>query len=394
MIDSILTAESGLRGFQQGLRTISNNTANLNTPGFKSARSQFADLAGGTDGTNDAGNAHFNQAGRGLSVLGTTVNFARGDLRSTSHPLDLAIDGQGFFTFKASNGEIRYSQDGQFKFDKDGMLVSVTTEEQVMALNASGNLVPISLTDTETTAAQATTVIKFAGNLSSTATTDSIANVTVIDSSGSTHTLTLGFQPDAAAPGSWTVTLNDGSTIVGASTLKFSNGQAVSGSDVLTFSYAPTGATATSIDLDFSSNVTSFDSGSTSTLAVASQNGLAFGTLTGKAFDSTGTLVLTYSNGKTVKSGQLALAQFDSPDNVEELSNNQYAAKNGVAWRQGVAGSGQFGVIQSSMLEGSNVDLSQEFSDLVIMQRGYQASSQVISTASDMLTALFGIMSK
>jgi flagellar hook protein FlgE len=140
--------------------------------------------------------------------------------------------------------------------------------------------------------------------------------------------------------------------------------------------------------------VTSFDMGTSSTLALSSADGYAVGKLTGESFDDTGTLMLTYSNGQKTKQQQLALAQFDSPDQVEALGNNLFRAKDGSAWHLGVAGGTAFGSIQSSEVEGSNVDLSRQFSNLVIMQRGYQACSQVISTASDMLTALFGMMPK
>ncbi len=145
---------------------------------------------------------------------------------------------------------------------------------------------------------------------------------------------------------------------------------------------------------DFSSNVTSFDTGTSSSLAVANQDGFGVGNLTGEAFDSTGTLVLTYSNGQTTKGAQLALAQFRSADDVQAVGNNEFAAAGGNGWLVGVAGSGQFGSVKSGTIEASNVDLSQEFSNLVIMQRGYQACSQVVSTASDMLTALFGMWNK
>jgi flagellar hook protein FlgE len=392
MIDSITIARSGLRGFEEGLRTISNNTANLNTPGFKGSSTSFADMAFGGQWGGGAGS--FGQSGLGLNVLGTSMNFSKGDLQSTGNPLDLAVDGEGYFTLRDANGNLHYTQDGQFKFDADGMLVSIATGEQVMSLDGEGSLVPVSLTNLQTSPAEATTSITFSGNLSSTATSDTISKVTVIDAAGTTHTLSLKFAPVTGSAGSWTVTLMDGTTTVGTSTLVFASGQPVAGSSTLSFSYTPSGGSAMALDLDFSSNVTSFDSGTSSTLAVASQNGLAVGSLNSAGFDDTGTLVLAYSNGKTAKKGQLALAQFRSSDDVQAVGNNEFAAQGGKTWQTGVAGSGQFGSIKSGMVEGSNVDLSQEFSELVIMQRGYQACSQVVSTASDMLTALFGMLSK
>lgn len=394
MIDSISIARSGLMGFGSALRAIANNTANLNTPGFKGSSTQFANMFYGTNSLVGNGNPNFGQFGYGLNTLGTTINFQQGELQSTGNPLDLAIDGQGFFVLRDTNGNIHYTQDGQFKFDSSGTLVSVTTGEQVMSLDSGGNLVPLSLTNLKTSAAQATSTITFSGNLSSTATSNSLGNLTVIDAAGTSHTLTLSFAPVAGTPGSWTTTLSDGTTTVGTATLNFSNGRPTAASAIMSMTYTPTGGTAIPLTLDFSNNVTSFDSGATSTLAVASQNGFGPGTLTKATFDAVGTLVLTYSNGQTVKNRQLALGQFLSEDDVEAVGNNEFAAKNGVRWQIGSAGSGPFGAVRSGQVELSNVDLSQEFSELVIMQRGYQACSQVISTSSDMLTALFGMIGK
>ena len=392
MLDSIYIAMTGLRGFENGLRAIAHNTANLNTPGFKSSSTMFGDMFYGNHSA--TGNGGTFQFGSGLNTLGTVINFQQGQMQSTGNPLDLALSGQGFFTLRDANGNLHYTQDGQFKFDASGNLVSSVTGESVMGFDATGALVPITLTNLQTNAAQATTSITFGGNLSSTATTATIGNVTVIDASGSSHTLSLAMVPLAGSPGSWTVTVMDGATTVGTGTLAFNNGRPVVGSDKISVTYTPTGGTAMPLTLDFSTNVTSFDSGTTSTLAMVKQDGFGVGTLTQATFDATGTLVLTYSNGQTVKNKQLALGQFRSDDDVEPIGNNEFAAKNGSNWLTGVAGSGPFGKVQSGQIEMSNVDLSTEFSNLVIMQRGYQASSQVVSTANDMLSTLFNMWNK
>jgi len=391
MIDSILIAESGLSGFEQGLRTISDNTANLNTPGFKGAVEQFSDMA---DGNATSNGSSFGQPGRGLDTLGTTLNFSAGTLQSTNNPLDLAINGDGFFTLRDAQGNLHYTQDGQFKFNDAGKLVSSVTGEDVMGMDAGHALAPISIAGLDTFAAQATSKVTFVGNLSSGATTDTVGSITVIDNAGTSHALSLTLVPDAATAGKWNLTLQDGATTVGTSSITFSNGQVVPANSTATFTYTPAGSTPVPLTFDFSANVTSSNSGSASTLAVSAADGFAAGQLTGKSFDSTGTLVLTYSNGQTSKKSQLALGQFASSDDVVATSHNEFSAKDGTSWKVGVAGGGGFGQIQSSTIEASNVDLSGEFSNLVIMQRGYQACSQVVSTASDMLTALFGMMTK
>lgn len=392
MLDSIAIAETGLQGYEAALKTISNNTANMNTPGFKGSSTEFADLAFG-NGTAGHGGSGFGQPGLGLETLGTSIDFQQGELQSTGNPLDLAVNGSGFFITRDTQGNLHYTKDGQFKFDGKGALVSSTSGEQVLGLDSGGALSPISIETYKTSLPKTTTTVKFSGNLSSTATTDTINGITVIDAAGTSHALSLTLTPVTGSAGSWTATLLDGVTSVGTATLKFTGNVVMPGSATLSFNYTPTGGTAMPLTLDFSGSVTSTDMGGNSSLAVSSQDGYAAGTLNGESFDDTGTLVLTYSNQQTVKNQRLALAQFTSIDQVEAVGNNQFKAK-GDAWHTGLAGSTGFGSIASSEIEGSNVDLSREFSRLVIMQRGYQASSQIVSTASDMLTALFGMMPK
>src|SRR4051812_31094213 len=180
MLDSIYVAMTGLNGYSQGLRVIANNTANINTPGFKGSTLQFADMfyssGAAADGTM--------QVGYGLNTAGTVLNFKQGELSQTGNSLDLAIDGQGLFTLQDANGNLHYTRAGQFTFDSGGVLVSRIDASKVMGLDATGNLVPITLTDLSIAAGKATATVNFAGNLSSSATTQTVSGVTVYDELG------------------------------------------------------------------------------------------------------------------------------------------------------------------------------------------------------------------
>src|SRR3954471_8343015 len=113
MLNSIYIGMTGLQGYSQGLRVIANNTANLNTPGFKGSTLQFADMFYTNDGSG-AGNM---QVGYGLHTAGTVLNFQQGELRQTGNNLDLAIDGQGLFTVQDAAGNTHYTRAGQFTFN-------------------------------------------------------------------------------------------------------------------------------------------------------------------------------------------------------------------------------------------------------------------------------------
>jgi flagellar hook protein FlgE len=390
MIDSIYVAMSGLHGFEQGLRTIANDTANMNTPGFKGSTTEFADMFSADGGLATGGS----QQGLGLNTLGTQLNFAQGQMQNTGHDLDLALDGDGLFTLRTADGELRYTRDGEFKFDANGTLVSSASGEQVMARDANGNLTSISIASLKTDAPKSTTTVMFSGNLSSATSTDTVGGITVVDASGTSHTLSARFDAQTAKPGSWTVTVLDGTTTVGTGTIAFVNGQPDPANSKVSVTYTPAGQAPVPLTLDFSSNVTSNGNSTTSTLAMASQDGYASGGLDKATFDETGVLVLTYSNGQTARGPRLALGRFSSLDGISSVGSNEFEATDSNAWQTGVAQELGFGTVRAGMVEMSNVDLSKEFSDLVIMQRGYQASSQVISTVNDMLTELFAMKTK
>lgn len=386
MLDAITTAVSGLDGFTKGLQVISNNVTNMNTPGFKGSNVNFEDqLATPYDGDASSSNN-----GNGLDAYAVTLDLSSGQAVQSSNPLAVAVTGNGLFVVEDTQGKIHYTRDGEFQFNSDGYLTMPDGTTRVMALQQNGTLVPITNNSLQASAPQATSTISFDGNLSSTATSDTIGSVPMYDASGGVHDLSLAFAPvSGSTSNSWTVTVTDGSTTVATGTIAFTDGEPASGQSTMSFSYTPSGGSAQNVKLDFSQNVTSFAAGTSSTLAVAQQDGFASGTLTSATFDSTGTLSLSYSNGQTVNGPQLALAMYSSASDLTSRGSNEFDASNGALLQLGHPGSGGFGTIQANEYEGSNVDLSSEFSDLIIMQRGYQASSQLISTANQMLQQLF-----
>lgn len=395
MFDSIFIGMSGLQGFSKGLKVISNNVTNMNTPGFKASDLRFTDSfyqQGGMSGGYTQGDTQV-QYGTGLSTLSTRLNFQAGETRQTGNALDLSISGDGLFVLQDKDGEEEvYSRAGQFQFDKEDHLVNGSTGKYVMgfAADGSGQLGRISLSGFHTNPAKATTTVKLAGNLSSTATDFDVTTVKLIDAVGGEHAVKLNFKnKNSTSPGVWTVTVIDGTSQVASGDIKFVNGTADSTQNALSFSYTPSGGAAFDVKMDFSSDVTSFAAGTTSTLTFASQDGFVAGTLDSVSFDKDGILSLSYSNGQTAKGGRLALATFESNLGLEQGQGGELIATGQQKARIGAPGEAGRGGIASGQLELSNVDLSSQFSDLIVMQRGYQASSHVISTANDMIQQLF-----
>lgn len=387
MLDSIHVGMTGLLGYSRGLRVIGNNTANMNTPGYKSATLQFTDLFYANFTTGAEGRT---QLGQGLGTAGTTLDFRAGDLRQTSNEFDLGVDGDGFFVLRDAQGRTRYTRAGQFAFDEQGRFVSRIDKSEVMGLDAAGNAAQISIAGMRAIAGKATGSVRLTGNLSSTTPEQTVGSVKVYDAMGGEHTLSVKFtNTGTTTPNSWNVQLLDGQSVAGEAGLVFADGKPTAETARLAFTYTPAGQPGQALTLDLSSDVTSFASGNLSTIAMTSQDGNAPGQLTKVTFDGKGALVATYSNGLTAEGARLLLARFTTPDAVEDLGSNQFAEANGIAWLRGVAGDGAFGQVKAGVLEVSNVDLSREFSELVVLQRGYQASSQVVSTANEMLQELF-----
>ncbi|MCG2594957.1 flagellar hook-basal body complex protein [Ramlibacter sp. XY19] len=391
MLDSINVGTSGLLGYAKGLRVIANNTANLNTPGYKAATLQFSDLFYAASQGAGGGSARL---GYGLATGATQLDFRQGDLRQTGNDFDLGVDGEGLFVLQTSDGATRYTRAGQFEFNQDGLFVNRGDGSKVMGIDANGQATDIKLDGLRSAPGKATALARFTGNLSSTVTSHTVSAVKVNDAIGEEHNLSLKFTSTDTATGAWSVEVLDGATSIATGQLQFDDGKPTAATSKLQFSYQPANREARELTLDFSSDVTSFASGNLSTLAMTAQDGLPPGNLVKVGFDAAGKLVATYSNGDTVKGARLQLARFRTLDAVQAEGGNQFVQANGLSWETGGAGEGAFGAVRAGVLEISNVDLSREFSDLVVLQRGYQASSQVLATANDMLQELFRMKAK
>lgn len=384
MFDSIFIGMSGLQSYSKGLKVISNNVANMNTPGFKSTTLSFGDMYYQQGASGYRASYGGSQFGTGVAALGTHVNFEQGDTRQTGNPLDLSIGGEGFFITQEPGGERTYTRVGQFDFDKEGFLIERGSERRVLGFGPTGSLAPITLDAMRSNAPKATTRVEFLGNLTGTA---SLSSVKLIDSLGGEHLVRLDFVPKAGATDVWTVKLVDGAVETAVGEVKFSGGSP-DASNKLTLHYTPSGVPAFDVVLDLSKNITAFAGGS-STLVVSSADGFSAGTMTEVSFDEAGAMTVKYSNGQESKGTQLALAQFESTDSLVQTAGGGFTSSDPASAHIGRPGERGLGNIASNQVEGSNVDLSGEFSELIIMQRGYQASSQIVSTANDMLRELF-----
>jgi len=389
MLRSLYAGISGLRSHQTLLDVTGNNIANVNTTAFKASATQFQDtLSQLTQGAGSpqalAGGTNPMQVGLGVQVAGISTNFAQGSTQATGRATDIMISGDGFFVTQLG-GETLYTRAGSFNFDASGRLTAPdgsvvqgwgAANGQVIDGGAVGD---ITLPVDALAPASATTAATVGGNLPSDAAdgTVLIRDIEVFDGAGKSRTLTLSFTYDASVP-NWAVSGNDGTGGTATSaTLTF-----VDGAQTTT----PTGITVNGVAVDLSA-VTGY--AGLTTVSINEQNGRDAGTLNSFTLGKDGTLVGSFSNGQTQEIGRVVLANFVNPGGLEKAGSSSYRPSlNSGPAQIGAPGSDGLGSLSSGALEMSNVDLAQEFTNLIVAQRGFQANARIITTSDEVLQEL------
>jgi len=398
---------SGLNASAKSLDALGNNIANSGTVGFKSATTQFADVFAAAAGGGT-------QVGIGTSVSGVLQQFGQGNISVTSNPLDLAINGQGFFRL-TDGGTSSWTRNGQFHVDKDGFVVNTTGARLTGYLaNASNVIVPSSPADIFINTADlqpqptggAAAGVKIGVSLDSRETApvpafsiadptsyNSSTSATVYDTLGNPHLMSLFFVKTAVA-NAWNLYSNlDGGAASAATAVTFSSTGAltVPATGIVAQSFAVTSGAVS--PLAYNLNLTgSTQFGSTFGVNSISQDGFPSGRLSGLSVSTDGTLQGRYSNGQTRDLAQVVLGNFANPSGLSSLGNNQWAetADSGQPLI-GVPGSGSLGVLQSAAVEDSNVDLTAELVNMITQQRNYQANAQTIKTQDQVLQTLVNL---
>lgn len=379
MFQALFNSLSGLFSFSRSLDTVSNNVSNMNTPGFRGSDTFFENVNGG----------------RGTSISGEGLRTGAGDIRQTGNATDLAIDGSGFFILRDPSGNLHYTRAGQFRFDEQGMLVDSVTGFEVMAVDEAGNLNAIDLDAYRTLPPQATTRVNLVGNLAPGTPTFAINTVRIYDASGNLHTLTINLRDNTAVtPGSYLVTVTDetGATVGTGETRFGLDGTPLTGFNTMALNLNY-GGTPQTVSLNFGtpgafSGATRLSGGTTNLGARVTDGHPVLG-VTELSFDDNGVMQLVYSANERRQGPRIGLASFPNESGLE-LSGGRLISGTSMTERTlGRPGEGAFGRISGGSLEMSNVDLTQEFADMIIIQRGYQASSRVMTVSNEMLEQLY-----
>jgi flagellar hook protein FlgE len=409
MFTSFSTALSALNATSTAIDVVGNNLANMNTPGFKMSEVCFRDLVTQSLGAG-LGDT---QVGFGTGTPFTVREFTQGAIQSSAGVLDAAVQGDGFFVVNDSSGNQYYTRAGNFVTDKSGNLLTDTGDTvqgwtaidpntgQVNTNGPIGNIVvPVGTLKPPTPTSSFTIDMNLNSAATADATSDFSAPMKVYDSLGTPHVLTLSFQKTGANTWSYAVSIPGSdlvdptaSTITTGSLTFNASGQLTDpapGSPI-TFTVpdladgAAPGQTLTwnPYNSDGSGKLTQF--GQPSASSASSQNGAGAAQLVHVGLADGGSIVAQYSDGEQVTVGQVALASIRNPDTLIAAGNNNFQLSERTATPSiGVPGTGGRGTIAGGSVEASTVDIAQEFTNLIVYQRGYEANGKVVTTADQL----------
>ncbi len=412
---------SGLNASSKNLEIIGNNIANANTFGTKVSRAEFADVYAAA--LNGAGS---NSVGIGTTMAAVAQQFTQGAITTSDNPMDLAINGAGFFQITDGKSPVQYSRNGQFKVDRDGFIVNAFGK-QLMGYAADGlgviqpgQAVPLQLPtggvspkptarmdiemNLDSRQGVTTPVAGAAIDFNDAATYNNATSLTLYDAKGQEVALTYYFQKTGTDTWNVYATAN-GTSVLGApdapdpiSTITFAaDGSApISPIGPITFT-VPASVNSQGADTLELTDIILNTGGATqfgSAFSVTDlrQDGFSSGQLVAIAIENNGIITARYSNGQSRPAGQIEVATFRNPQGLQPSGNNAwsrtYASGDPVT---GVPGDGNLGVLQSGALEESNVDLTGELVQMITAQRIYQANAQTIKAQDQVLQTLVNL---
>ena len=410
MMRSLYAGVSGLRSHQTMMDVVGDNIANINTPGYKASRVVFQNtlsqvLRGGSAANDGLGGTNAQQVGLGVRVASVETVSTQGPVQSTGRPTDVAIQGEGYFVVRSGSEQL-FTRAGSFGFDDSGNLTDPTgaivqgwtADAGTGTMNVNGPSSDIRLPLGQSVAPVATSTVSLGGNLNAKAALDEpiTTAIGVIDSLGATRR--VSFEYARTGDNTWSVrAMDEDGAEIGSADLEFDpvSGQLVGDPAPSFVLPGRDGSTATTFTGAFgeagaADALTQFSAASTA--AALAQDGASTGYLRSFSIADDGTVSGVFSNGQSKVLAQLALAGFTNPSGLLAAgSGHLRAGASSGDPSIGLAGSVGRGTLAAGALEGSNVELAQEFTNLMIAQRGFQASSRIISTSDEMLQELVNL---
>lgn len=403
MIKSMDSAVTAIKAQQTRLDVTANNIANVNTVGFKKSRTVFSTLLStnvrnATASTENRGGINPSVVGMGVQVSSIDTIHSQGIVSSTGRGLDLAIKGDGFFTVSNGN-DMYYTRNGAINISPTDGALCLANGYKLMGypIDAKGNvdktsgIQPILIPTSTDSVVQATSHVSFAGNINGTKINDVVTiPFSAYDTLGNKHELKIEVTVTGTSEADWKVVGGAGLNLSGnTGTLQFGSDGKIKNVTGGPLTFNPIGADPIKIDLDFSK--TSMV-GKTSDFSLKSQNGMPAGTVQSVNITDGGNVNITYSNGMSKNIASVGIAIFDNPAGLVAGSDSLFSATaNSGLPITFAGGENTKATVLSGFLEGSNVDVSEELTDMIKTQRAYQMATKIITTSDEILQELTNI---
>lgn len=416
MSNTYYTSLSGMMAASYGLQNTSNNVANMQSPGFKRSDVFYSSLGNPT---------HHDGLGSGVYVGGQITNYNAGKLLTTNNPTDLAISGNGLFIVKMKNGELRYTRDGEFVFNQEGLLTDRHSGGLVQGYDKHGNLADISRFGEKTYPGKASHFVDLKGEFIIAKREDDPRtppdpdptkslyepnqfDVIIYDDAGKMHTVKLVFEAKHS-PGGFNETLtwelvkatcDDTAFAFDPQSIEFNgdrDGTAQGGKNTIHLKVFG----AQDLTLNFGDYTDDVESGVrlnqkdsalhlNTRIDIKKQDGYGLGKQLDFSFDDAGQIAYHYDNGQSDKGIFVALALFDDPEHtLIQAQDNLFRAQTDHGRHIGQANKKNFGSIKAQNLESSNVDSTTEFANIVVLQRLFQACSQIMDIDKQLIEEFY-----
>ncbi len=415
LIGTLTSGISALKTFSKGLDVIGNNIANVNTTGYKSSSASFADTFSNTLRASSTGTSAM-QVGTGVQLAGISANYTQGSLSSTGNGTDLAISGNGYFVVRnPADGQLFATRAGNFRIDEQGYLVSANGLRVQGATGGTASLPPSSVgnlrlkTSAEITAEWAsnnataihdTEIARDAADGAATA-----LNALVTSNAGAATAADVLTSIQAARDAAVTATTAaqtasdaDPADQALRDALILAKAESDALSDAYTTAQAAQGTGTPAEQLaNVQTSLSNSAALATTAVVAATTAATAAATPSDRAsfsIDKLGNVVETYGNGSSVITGRILLQNFSDPSALMKEGNNMYsgfAAAGPIGGTSTLSSGGNapgtsgLGTIQAGTLELSNVDLTEQFSELITTQRSFQAGSRLITVSDSVL---------
>ncbi len=427
MMRSMYSGVSGLRIHQTKMDVIGNNIANVNTAGFKASRVTFSEVfsqtvQGASGASENSGGTNPMQIGLGSSVSSIDINMTEGAAQRTDNPLDLKIEGEGFFVVSDATGN-KFTRAGAFRIDEagnlvnpDGLNVMGWYPNATTGAIEKGEVQPLQILNAQNMYIEptATSAITLSGNINKNdpqiTGAGSPFTFNLYDSLGYSYTAQFTITENTTAPPVYTFDL-------AADSVTDAQGNTIT-NDVLSVDIEFDPATGkvvtplpafeiTGLSTDFSeftdpmpidaAGITMFAGNTTVTGTPGDATGIGggnqAGTISGFEVGSDGKILGRYTNGETKLLGQVVIATFENPAGLQKLGANLFVSTSNSGEFDGIGEdiTSTGGSFNAGVLEMSNVDLSTEFTEMITTQRGFQANSRIITSSDEMLQELVNL---